>query len=1387
MTHILFTSKARWMRKALSSMSLLMAVLLSGCHGVSGDATSSVMAGDQARTAAENRPEASAPLPTSYPNDGRPIPVPTVGGSTPAERTGNELPPLQSIVGYREWDRASTPDADGVMWKCPNDVSATMGGFKGFTCKKRVWSVKDEKWVDRYYDCESSFGHVIAEEACIRVGESVTLATRMPRDYSAVCRHTAAPAPEMHAWVKAVYSQYDNIQRAMDTTFLEPTLRMRVDYYLRSVTPLIDNRQMDAVLLATSQSLVKLANNPQVTATLARLGHVSGTTPIQSSGGLLSSIAGLDNLDNFMVRLSPLLVNGSKASPELNALLWAADDELRRLKLPKTADDPRRNSNLLRQLMFKSHPALFNPYQPPMWMALRDHRGLPIVTDPMKAPFKLDSTASYVDSDGQTYLLAQANSDAQFTDAKGAVIPYVSPFATPEQRDSADLKRDLNGVALAADGKPLYRAIDLRGRLLPALLSNASPLFVSNAQFDVNNDLYLRDIPGGLLSAFDVVAGDRGLMGGGDRMTFNGYNTRRSPLLDAVYGAAQVLRAPGIADAVEGVKQFIDNPANEQAIAHNVRVLSTVLSELQKNENQSATLGLSSTFYDDLAPLLARMMTVEVDPTTGKTFLDDVLAALSSPNSKNLLPMLALLANERSAFFINQPVVAGTDSVDPADPAGRTGAFGTPVSRARPDSDGVIDWRRKVTNDPANNRSQLQRMMHLIAMANRQRLCNGRNASMLSGLVKFKDACDMLKVDNVASFFLLSIASPDVRSRTDTFAKYDASFLEAIKNGLMCRGTSSDPQATQKCDELLKLITDGASGDLIIEGIIRIKGFTRYPTPESLVRLLSLDYGDPTKPLDNSDYRLQTRNLLYNHNDDGMVDLTHPDNRSYELGNSKGQYEHRYYIDEHGGVLPALEQVGPYGSLYPALRPLVDAFAKHRVCSAGSETGCTHYENAVVLLGDLMALVGRHYPSPASTVGARTSFVETYGKDKQFFFANDNGKGLSSFEPMLARILSDESLWPAVKESSQSLASIQVNGRSFAQILSEVGRFIFVPQKETLPARLGFTSTALRNDGLPTYVPLPESDAERLSEYLRYKIQGSRSVYYLLKDAFRAMSMRMDWDSGVKKQALRALGDLTNAQNGLLAVETVKDKSGQDVTRFKNQTLLPIASVVTSFVKERLLDNQANLKDDMGKPLPWSDALTTQATDLLASPLTSAGVDMGLSVTRSFDARLASYALIRELLDPRTNYNIGYYSTLLTAADTLQLMANESNFVPLGPAVADLVNPQGPVVPGLALMRDARQLAYERGTTMGLDLHTMPYDLLRNLFTPQCGPDSNFRTPASRMAESMKVINRYWSGDTSDMTALDYAWMLNDTARFIENRDRGLVRLLDIVRGRRIE
>lgn len=825
---------------------------------------------------------------------------------------------------------------------------------------------------------QGSFGETLVSLLCKRMAYVHDLDDSDERvdvrgeRYRAVCRGTEPPPADAPDDLRALLAQREQLAAAIDAMWPEPLLP-EVQAYATSETFLAayDQGTVTAGIEALRGVLLELAGRPDAAAVLERLSLRRGYTP--ASSGAIASILSSPDLRDVLLHTSGDIAPGGRAHDALTLLAAAVALELRHLEAPADPADPERSARMIMDLLLTVHGSLITGT--PMLVVVRDHRGIAEIA-PL-APGALPQP--YVDEDGDG--LADVDELGRYVDASGQVIDAPSPFPTADA-DPPGTMRDPLGRALETRTSllPLYRYIDLDGTLLAALARDAAAL--------VDPDRG---------TAIDLLRGVAALLGprvpasrayeGGEVLEYTGFDTAESPLLDLIYASLQILRDPEIYDTLALVRNLLEE--HEDALAQLSEAFVNLLhvpGDLGEAGDR-ATLEADSALMDDLAPVLQQII-----ETPG--LLEDLLKAMEDPRLAQLGPYFRdyMTHADQLGYDPETQEVVYLDSGEPATELVKA------VDREAPDS--------------GFNRSIFQRVLHLLADTNGLQMCNKQDAQIEIVIENDDgsttvlsdgpyDACELLQVDNLAVFYVQSLAY--LRDENGNFVTRLQDVDPDVPDGVCDNSDAGEPIRKgrflfQWKSELLRL----SATDPVMELATGIDGFTNCPQPQALNRTLFLS----PRP-----------EFLT-----GVIDP--PTNRFGVV------------IEElHRGTLPGWE----LGEFYDLLQPLAQPFVDH-----GAEQ----------LFVDIMVVLHDHWPSRDS---------EDHQQDDPEAGRYAYASNLASFEPIVAEILDRGLLLQGLVDAAPALNQITVNGKTAAEVLRVAGRYLLAP-RPGLTTRDGATSVT-RPDG----------------------------------------------------------------------------------------------------------------------------------------------------------------------------------------------------------------------------------------------------------------------------------------------------------------------------------
>ena len=705
----------------------------------------------------------------------------------------------------------------------------------------------------RTSDDTGSFGTTVLTLVCKRFAYADDLADGGTTDvrgdaYRDICRQGLAPPDSATGRMKALQVERDRLIAATDGIFPETFLGDLQTYLTKNdFLALYDDdtsqRAIDALI-----GLLRLMKDDQPTIhALERLGHRIGYRPLRPALGAVRAFVSYPELNQLLLTLTTAITDGGSARVEWQHLIDAAGATLRSARPDANPADPNRTLAIALDFLLRERAMLGTSASAPL--TLRDARGVAQVAT-IAPPF--------VDANGD----GKADIDAigRFVDAAGNPIDAPTPFDVPDGDVAQPWpNRDAAGRALAAaGGAPVYRYVDLDSTVLAALARDGIELFDP-----------------GKGTALDLLRGASALVGprmsatksfaNGETLTYRGYDTAQSPLLDMGYAYTQLLRDPNIVDTLALGRELVQNREAELA-----RLAEAVIVAFRKGDNHpEATVAADAPLWDDLVPVLRQIV-------ANPALFTALMTALEQPTTAQLGERFRKMMAYKDRF-----------DIDPSTQA-VTGNFTTLVDRTR--------------NDSNYDRSVFQRFLHLINDSNGARACNKAGARVVDPFIGITlgtyNECSLFRVDNLAVFYLQSMAYAKNASGQyiceDDGGAFDGTRTAATPEACASFGSGWRPQPKANFNYqwggVVSTSIDLFGGDGFLEDTVGIAGMRSHPTPEALNRVLFLN---PTPSY--------------------LTNIIDP------LRDKDGDL----YQSQHAGTLPVLEKE----NFYAQMRPLVQAFA----------------------------------------------------------------------------------------------------------------------------------------------------------------------------------------------------------------------------------------------------------------------------------------------------------------------------------------------------------------------------------------------------------------------------------------------------------------------------
>ena len=645
----------------------------------------------------------------------------------------------------------------------------------------------DKLDTNRTVDSYGSFGEIVYREGCQRVAYTGQLAQKAAGQIqtvdvsghlgNVVCVQGAAPPADAPPKLTAIVGQKSELVSTVDAILPKDFLDT-LEAFLEQLLPLSDDGTMERAISSLGDLLGTMADDPDFGPALSRLALRNGYRPTKTAAGLAHTIVNYPNIDDFLGKTLSMIAPGGTAEAEWKQLLTAGSMALSTAQPVAAPNDPNRTLRLALNLMTSTHPDLATGSARPL--VTRDYRGLAmasLVNGKVQAPF--------VDKDGDG--LADVDAMGHFVDANGATLTVPTPFPELGPPDAAP--RDSQGRALTAANATttLYKYLDLDGTVFGGLAREGLKLM------DPQKDTTL-----GLVWGMGALLGPRasktqlymdsagGMIGS---LSYNGFDTTQSPVLDLAHAFVQLLGDPNADQTFQATSTLLNNYESKTA-----RLVGAMLDASDRGKKHpEAMVPEQSVIYDDLMVIMNRVLAVP-----GLT--EDLMTALQANDVKDLAPAIARLmaANNQIDFDHangpNYPLLQNGNDLDAINP----------VDRTKPDTD--------------YNRSLMQRIAHLIHDANNAQFCNKQGASF-SLILNFGpyDKCKLFEIDDLALFYILNMASASAQAANPS-AEAGANFCSHITDGTV----------------------KSLAGDTLIQSQTGINGFTCHPTPAALNRSLFL-------------------------------------------------------------------------------------------------------------------------------------------------------------------------------------------------------------------------------------------------------------------------------------------------------------------------------------------------------------------------------------------------------------------------------------------------------------------------------------------------------------------------------------------------------------------
>lgn len=1139
----------------------------------------------------------------------------------------------------------------------------------------------------------------------------------------------------------------------------------------------------DGTLPESTESLSRVIdtfkNSPEAQASWARLSGRQGYRPIDTALGAARPVVAYPNLrdlansslrllsaDSDPYQLNPAYDQDGRRVPvpgpanaAFNKLLEAGHAELANTtadplptllvasKDPRTGrpviSRPRDDIEMMGEILFATDPSFGNGA--PQWIVKRDTRGYAAIRGGLvPAPF--------VDANGDG--LPDVDDRGRFVTQNNSLAPSPFPFSGT---NTDTTPRDTFGRPKFGDGL-LYDYLDTNKVFAAHMLGDLRPLVDPDPTHQHET---LMDLTGGLYVAVGPRETQSKAYADGSKVDYTAISAN-SPMLDLVYAMGVFLGDRHTDGTLAMARELFETqqPKLARLLAAGTKAMDV------SHAHPEAKIPADTTLWDDIIETLG-----EIAQEPG--LLEDLLRALGDPATERLGVIL-------SNYMAYRDII----SYDRNDLNGPTWNFTTnsseemktPVDRTKPES--------------GENRSGLMHFLGIMSDTNGAAFCNKEGAVLhakgvdlgimkkdmdvptdpmlkLTGAIgapgypanknSFKE-CEVIKIDNMADFYALSIAG-----KSQIYLR-DKTLREGMKIPII------NAQLAAATTEVMSN-SSGLTG-------FWTTGTDLRPKPQFLSRQLFFDQAnDSPNPGD--------KNYLTNH---FLKDLqgshigttlcperiindpwpnapdASPDGKVHGLRSCE---EGQWLPQRHPFSLFYFEQFG----LLDAIRPVIEAFAAH---------------NKINLFVRLSGNMYKYMPDAQSTAD---ECLLPGGKPCP-------RSGANSYEPLLSTVLAGDIL-PAFRALSQELNTLTVkaceetddkgnctlNGTktlSGIEVAANAVRATFDPNyaRDTLKLtdRHG-SKTTKRNDGSPVAQITPA-----------HLIANAMSA---IDDTFATYAKQHPEDPDRLANWRRARSQLVDQ---FVQVNGTKENSS-----FANPTLSKITPLVIDLLHAQLV---ARCPTSFGPPYDkctWAtEELPKKAQDALTGPLASNGLEVIEALRRDPESRRQMQLLLQYLLDSASD-NDALPSTLASMNDILQVMHDDENLVPLYHLLSTAMNAskrddngriieKSMVDAQMALLaRIAGRYHDENGTEVcgrEIDPNQVLPVALKNVVTPIKDEAFQGQSPMEVIMDVIADVNRIDPTQPYEGTLAreDYSNVSGEVVDFLINKERGLEQFYEVIR-----
>lgn len=1040
--------------------------------------------------------------------------------------------------------------------------------------------------------------------------------------------------------------------------------------------------------------------------------------PKYDGDGVRIPVPGPGNVHlNKMLEAAHEELLATKADPKLAPLVATTDPQTGRVVLNR----PRDNVEMFQNILFASDPAFGGG--DPKYIVKRDARGYAAISGgAVPAPF-IDS-----DKDG----LPDVDDTGRFLTADKSIAP--APFPFP---NSPQATRDPAGRAVAGT-RLLYDYIDTSHTFAAQMMSDLKPLV--NPDPELKHET-LMDMLGGMF----VAVGPRKDL----TKTYDGTKAKvsykgiapDSPMLDLIYAMGVILSDRTTDSTLALGRELFATKPKEMA-----RVTGAMIAAFDiAQKHPEAKIPREATYWDES---LDTMSKIAREPG----LLEDMLKALAAPETAQLGTIFSRYANLRDDITYDKNDINGKAFNLTTNTKSE---MNTPVDRSKPET--------------GSNRSAMYRFLGLISDTTGVTACNkpgakvhakafGLNVTMPVGGGTYGE-CEVFKIDNLAGFYLDSIANA---AQYDPPGKENKKGAFYLRNNLLRTGIAGIGAATvdlmQDSSGLIGFWTDGGSKTLAAK-------------PEWLNRLVFFDLKNDTQnAITNTFIKdlqgefMGTAGCPERIIDDPVPDA--PDAASDRKIRGLRNCADGQWLQQRGKhTLFTWENFG----FYDAMRPLLTAFVRH---------------NREDLFLELSNATYKHWPGKeASPDECRLAGNKQCPRS-----------GMNSYSALIHEAFATDVL-PAITELAKALELLPIKRCDAVDPTSKLcTKMVTVSGIDVAAAA---TRSMMDSDYAKTTLQLKDRRGNATAKRNDGTTTAQVTPAYLLTNALGAIDTAFDTyeqqhpeDKDRRANWRRARSQLVDQFMGVTGAKST--------STFANPTMPKMTPVIIDMLRSQLNARCPESFAAPFKPCTWArQDLVKNAEATLTGPLASAGIDMMEAIRADKDGRHEMEVLMQYLLDGASK-NDALASMLASANDMMQVLRDDENLVPLFHVLASamdaskkddkgvmqksLVDAQMALlakVSGKYFDKDGKEICRRE-----VDPNQVLSVALGNLVTPIKDGSFKGQAPLEVIIDVISDVNRNDPTQPYEGTLNrdDYAHVSENIVDFLMNRERGLEQFYEVIR-----